>query len=68
VHTGIYLHGLAFVVGVPEGKCRSGFPSVKPIARQSGEEVMPLTLDGLFFFGHGNVPPGQLFVHQINNE
>jgi hypothetical protein len=53
---------------VPEGKCRSGFPSVEPIGSQSSEEVMPLTLDGIFFFGDGNVPPGQFFVHQINNE
>jgi hypothetical protein len=65
---GIHLHRLGLAVRVPEGECRGSFSGIEPIGGQGGKEIIPLALDGVFFIGDGNVPPGQLFVHQINNE
>jgi len=66
--TGVHLHGLSLVIRVPERDSRGGLSGIEPIGGQGGKEIIPLTLDGVFFFGNGHVPPGQLFVHQIDDK
>jgi hypothetical protein len=65
---GVHLHSLALIIGVPEGECRGKLLGFEPVQGQGCEEMIPLTLDGVLFFGNGNVPPGQFFMHEIHNE
>ena len=53
---------------MPEGNGRGGLAGVEPIGGQSSKEIVPLALDGVFFFGNSNVSPGQFFVHEIHDQ
>ena len=66
--TGIHLHRLSLVIGVPEGECRGTFLGFEPVHGQGCEEVISLTLDGVFLVSDSHVPPFQLFVHEIHDQ
>jgi hypothetical protein len=66
--TGVHLHRLGLVIGMPKGDGRGGFSGIQPMRGQGGEEVMALALDRIFLLRDLDVPSFQLFMHEIDDE